>query len=89
MYFGQNVRITTPNRIDGVQRLSWPPRFDLHALLLVVEQAKKSLTESAEVTEQVIERWKARLLQHGPTSDLGRMARHQLRLWEDRKAKTA
>ena len=85
----QNVRITTPNRIDGVQRLLWPPRFDLHALLLVVEQAKKSLTESAEVTEQVIERWKERLLQHGPTSDLGRMARHQLRLWEDRKAKTA
>jgi len=72
-----------------VQRLSLLPRFDLHALLLVVEQAKKSLTESAEVTEQVIERWKARLLQHGPTSDLGRMARHQLRLWEDRKAKTA
>ena len=57
--------------------------------LLVVEQAKKSLTESAEVTEQVIERWRARLLMHGPTSDLGRMARHQLRLWEDRKAKTA
>ena len=54
-----------------------------------MEQAKKSLTESAEVTEKVIERWKARLLQHGPTSDLGRMARHQLRLWEDRKAKTA
>ena len=89
MNVGQNVRITTPNRIDGVQRLSLLPRFDLHALLLVVEQAKKSLTESAEVTEQVIERWKARLLQHGPTSDLGRMARHQLRLWEDRKAKTA
>ena len=72
-----------------MQRLSWPPRFDLHTLLLVVEQAKKSLTESAEVTEQVIERWRARLLMHGPTSDLGRMARHQLRLWEDRKAKTA
>ena len=74
---------------DIRQRLSLLPRFDLHALLLVVEQAKKSLTESAEVTEQVIERWKARLLMHGPTSDLGRMARHQLRLWEDRKAKTA
>ena len=54
-----------------------------------MEQAKKSLTESAEVTEQVIERWRARLQMHGPTSDLGRMARHQLRLWEDRKAKTA
>ena len=49
---------------------------------------KKSLTES-EVTEQVIERWKARLVMHGPASELGRMARHQLRLWEDRKAKTA
>ena len=85
----QNVRITTPNRINGVQRLSQPPRFDLYVFSLAVEQAKKSLTESAEVTEQVIERWKARLLQHGPTSDLGRMARHQLRLWEDRKAKTA
>ena len=72
-----------------MQRLFWPPRFDLHAFSLAVEQAKKSLTESAEVTEQVIERWKARLLQHGPTSDMGRMARHQLRLWEDRKAKTA
>ena len=46
-----------------------------------MEQAKKSHTESEEVTEQVIERWKARLLQHGPTSELGRMARHQLRLW--------
>ena len=85
----QNVRITTPIRINGVQRLSQPPRFDLYVFSLTVEQAKKSLTESAEVTEQVIERWKARLLQHGPTSDLGRMARHQLRLWEDRKAKTA
>ena len=74
-----------------MQRLSQPPRFDLYVFSLAVEleQAKKSLTESAEVTEQVIERWKARLLQHGPTSDLGRMARHQLRLWEDRKAKTA
>ena len=50
--------------------------------------SKKSLSES-ELTEQVVERWKARLLMHGPTSDLGRMARHQLRLWEDRKAKTA
>ena len=89
MNVGQNVRITTPNRIKGVQRLLWLSRFQSHGLLLVVEQAKKSLTESAEVTEQVIERWKARLLQHGPTSDLGRMARHQLRLWEDRKAKTA
>ena len=89
MNVGQNVRITTPNRIKRVQRLLWPSRFQSHGLLLVVEQAKKSLTESAEVTEQVIERWKARLLQHGPTSDLGRMARHQLRLWEDRKAKTA
>ena len=85
----QNVRITTPIRINGVQRLSQLPRFDLYVFSLAVEQAKKSLTESAEVTEQVIERWKARLLQHGPTSDLGRMARHQLRLWEDRKAKTA
>ena len=85
----QNVRITTPIRINGVQRLSQPPRFDLYVFSLAVEQAKKSLTESAEVTEQVIERWKARLLQHGPTSDLGRMARHQLRLWEGRKAKTA
>ena len=85
----QNVRITTPIRINGVQRLSQPPRFDFYVFSLAVEQAKKSLTESAEVTEQVIERWKARLLQHGPTSDLGRMARHQLRLWEDRKAKTA
>ena len=72
-----------------MQLLGYPPRFDLHAFSLAVEQAKKSLTESAEVTEQVIERWRARLLQHGPTSDLGRMARHQLRLWEDRKAKTA
>ena len=44
---------------------------------------KKSLTES-EITEAVVERWKARLLMHGPTSELGRMARHQLRLWEDR-----
>ena len=61
----------------------------MFSLAVELEQAKKSLTESAEVTEQVIERWKARLLQHGPTSDLGRMARHQLRLWEDRKAKTA
>ena len=49
---------------------------------------KKSLTES-EITEAVIERWKARLLMHGPASELGRMARHQLRLWEDRKTKTA
>ena len=72
-----------------MQRLAWRLRFYLHGFSLAVEQAKKSLTESAEVTEQVIERWKARLLQHGPTSDLGRMARHQLRLWEDRKAKTA
>ena len=72
-----------------MQRLSQPPRFDLYVFSLAVEQAKKSLPDSAEVTEQVIERWKARLLQHGPTSDLGRMARHQLRLWEDRKAKTA
>ena len=71
-----------------MQRLAWPPRFYSDALLLLVEQAKKSLTESAEVTEQVIERWRSRLLMHGPTSDLGRMARHQLRLWEDRKAKT-
>ena len=72
-----------------MQRLSQRLRFYLHAFSLAVEQAKKSLTESAEVTEQVIERWRARLLMHGPTSDLGRMARHQLRLWEDRKAKTA
>ena len=50
---------------------------------------KKSITESAEVTEQVIERWKARLVLHGPASELGRMARHQLRLWEDRKTKMA
>ena len=50
---------------------------------------KKSITESAEVTEQVIERWKARLVLHGPASELGRMARHQLRLWEDRKTNLA
>ena len=49
---------------------------------------KKSHHQS-EVTEQVIERWKERLLMHGPSSDIGRMARHQLRLWDDRKAKTA
>ena len=72
-----------------MQWLSQRLRFYLHTLSPAVEQAKKSLTESAEVTEQVIERWRARLLMHGPTSDLGRMARHQLRLWEDRKAKTA
>ena len=72
-----------------MQQLAQRPRFYLHAISLTVDPAKKSLTESAEVTEQVIERWKARLLMHGPTSDLGRMARHQLRLWEDRKAKTA
>jgi len=53
-----------------------------------MEAAKKSPTES-EVTEQVIERWKARLLRHGATSYLGRMARHQLPLREEHKAKKA
>ena len=31
-----------------------------------------------ELHDRVIARWRARLLQHGPESDLGRVARRQL-----------
>ena len=34
--------------------------------------------EERELLERVMARWRARLLQHGPQSDLGREARRQL-----------
>ena len=64
----KSVSTTTPLRWSAIS----------NALIALACSYYGSTMSELELHDRVIARWRARLLQHGPESDLGREARRQL-----------